>query len=101
MTLPSGADLTSVQQLDTFVEKFFIFNMPKNFFIQMAVAGVWIIMLIIVGSIVIIHRLRKRAFWLFKFRRRSEGIYVVPNALNCFLLLEGCFGIIWVAFVIV
>lgn len=101
MSSPSGADLSSVQQLDTFLEKFFTFEMPANFFIQMAVAGAWILMLIVIGTIVIIHRIRKKAFWLFKFQRRSEGIYVVPNALNCFLLLEGCFGIIWVAFVIV
>jgi len=97
----SGANLQSVQQLDTFIERFFILNLPKNFFIQMAVAGSWIAILIILGSSVILHRIKKKAFWLFKFQRRSEGIYIVPNALNTFLVFEGLFGIVWIAFIIV
>ncbi|UZJ55377.1 hypothetical protein CBS101457_004697 [Exobasidium rhododendri] len=101
MQSPDGADLQAVQDLDIFMQGFFFVNLPKNFYIQMAVAGSCIAILIIMVSCVILDRLRKRAFWIFKLQRRSEGIYIVPNALNSYLLFEGIFGIIWIAFIVV
>lgn len=44
-------------------------------------------------------RIYKGKFWIVRFMRRSEGIYMVPNALNSFTLFEGCFAILWVAYV--
>ena len=101
MQAAEGASAQSVEQLDTFLLRFFTFDLPKNFFIQMAFVSAWIALLILLGSIVILHRMSKRAFWIFKLQRRSEGTYIVPNALNTFLLFEGMFGIVWIAFAIV
>lgn len=46
----------------------------------------------------ILHRIFHQKFWLFKLTRRSEGMYVIPNSLNCFLIFEGAFGLLWIAF---
>lgn len=101
MQAASGANLESIQQLDAYIKHFFTFEMPKAFFIQMAVAGAWIAGLIILCSTTILYRMYKGAFWIFKLQRRPEGTYIVPNALNSFLLFEGVFAIVWIAFIIV
>jgi hypothetical protein len=101
MLSPTGASPASIQEMDTFIRRFFIFDMPKNFFIQMAIAGAWICILFIIGNTCVIQRIRKKAFWLFRFQKRSEGTYVVPNALNSFLFFTGFFAILWISFVVV
>lgn len=98
---PAGASGASLAKLDEFVHRLFVFDLPKNFFIQMAVTGSCIVILLIVGAATILSRIAQSSFWIFKATRRSEGTYLVPNALNTFLLFEGVFGIVWLAFIIV
>ena len=97
----SGASVQSLVELDKFIHGLFAFELPKNFFIQMAVAGSCIATLVLVGLATIYSRVTQRAFWIFKATRRSEGIYLVPNALNTFLLFEGVFAALWLAFIII
>ncbi|PWN34087.1 uncharacterized protein FA14DRAFT_68372 [Meira miltonrushii] len=97
----SGASAQSLSELDKFIHGLFAFDLPKNFFIQMAVAGACIATLVLVGLATIYSRVTQRAFWIFKATRRSEGIYLVPNALNTFLLFEGVFAALWLAFIII
>lgn len=44
-------------------------------------------------------RIIQGKFWIVRLMRRSEGVYIVPNALNAFTLFEGCFAILWVIYV--
>lgn len=101
MNSAEGASRAALEDLDTFIFSLFTNGLPKNFFVQMAVAGTLIAILLVVGLIVIYQRFRKQAFWVFKATRRSEGIYIVPNALNTFLLFEGVFACVWLTFIIV
>lgn len=48
---------------------------------------------------IICIRVYKGKFWIVRFMRRSEGIYIVPNALNAFTMFEGCFALLWVVYV--
>lgn len=96
---PAGASPQALLDLNKFTHAHFAFFMPGNFFIQNAAAGSWLALIIVVGFIVLAKRFYEKTFWLFKFQRRSEGVYIVPNALNTFLLLEGCFVIVWIAFI--
>ena len=101
MLSPSGASSEAISQLDAYIRAFFIFDMPKNFYIQLAVAGSWICFLFIIGNSCVLHRIYKGQFWFFKLQRRSEGIYVVPNALNSFMVFVGFFAILWLAFLVI
>jgi hypothetical protein len=101
MQSSQGASVASLNELQDFIFRLFAFDLPKNFFIQMAVAGTVICILVILGGATIASRILQRSFWVFKVTRRSEGLYLVPNALNTFLVFEAVFAFVWLAFIIV
>ncbi|PWN53709.1 hypothetical protein IE53DRAFT_121911 [Violaceomyces palustris] len=85
-------------ELEKFIRELFYLPLPGSFYVQMLIVAICILVMLGTGSLLILHRMVKGRFWIMRFTRRAEGTYIVPNALNCFLLFEGCFGIIWVAF---
>ncbi|KDN46633.1 hypothetical protein K437DRAFT_256140 [Tilletiaria anomala UBC 951] len=104
MTITSRLTATSdpsdqaaaLRALEEFVHRLFVFEIPRNFFIQMGVIGIFLLISFMLGASVVIHRLIQGKFWLFKLMRKSDGTYVVPNAFNNFLIFKGIFTIIWI-----
>ncbi|PWN25989.1 hypothetical protein BDZ90DRAFT_56081 [Jaminaea rosea] len=86
-------------RLEAFILDLFTFKFSRAFFIALLTAACFLALLVVVGSVVIMYRIWNGKFWVVRFMRRSEGIYVVPNALNAFTLLEGSFGALWFAYV--
>ncbi|CEH16795.1 hypothetical protein CBOM_07001 [Ceraceosorus bombacis] len=98
LSQPEGASAGAVRDLEAFIHRLFTLDLDSTFFIQVAACIAVIALLLVCGVIVILIRIIKQRFWLIKITRRSEGVYIVPNALNCFLVMEGIFGCVWIVF---
>ncbi|KAE8260307.1 hypothetical protein A4X13_0g395 [Tilletia indica] len=62
---------------------------------------VYIGLLELLALSVIIRRLLKRNFWLFRIVRRPDGLLLVPHLHNCWSFMAGVFGFIWTIYNIV
>lgn len=88
----------AIEQLRGFVHELFFLDVNKFFLITNPITAGIICLLIVIGIPVILHRLYHKRLDLFRLERRAQGSYIVPNAINCFLLLEGLYGVLTVAF---
>ncbi|SNX86821.1 related to conserved hypothetical Ustilaginaceae-specific protein [Melanopsichium pennsylvanicum] len=98
----SSADATvqrdAIVELRAYVRELFFLKFPNSFFINCLTTVGIVGLLIVLASPVVIHRLYHGRLNLCRFERRMQGLYIVPNAINCFLLLQGTYGLLIVAF---
>ncbi|PWZ02015.1 hypothetical protein BCV70DRAFT_55187 [Testicularia cyperi] len=87
-----------LEQLQTFVHNLFYLPVEGRFFVSLFVTSGIIALLIPIGFVVCLHRIVHRRHMPFRLEHRAHGFYVVPNAINCFLLFEGAYGIATIAF---
>lgn len=88
----------AIAELRAYIKRLFFLHFEPFFFISnIAVAGI-ICLIIVIGFPVVLHRLCHGRLYPFRVERRAQGSYLVPNAINCFLLLEGVYGVLTVAF---
>ncbi|CAO1625438.1 unnamed protein product [Sympodiomycopsis kandeliae] len=85
----------ALRDVESFIQDLFIFRWEAWFYVTFSVAAILLLLLVVVGGSIILFRICKGKFWVVRFMRRSEGVYIVPNALNAFALFEGLFGILW------
>lgn len=101
----SSSDVTAQQaaiaELRTFIYRLFFLDLKPFTKVSALVTAGIIGLLIIVGVPVLIHRLYHKRLAVFRIERRTQGLYIVPNAINCFLILEGIFGVVTIAFNVV
>ncbi len=73
------------------------FSATAGFFTQLKVCAALICALLAVVALIIARRLRERSFWILRFAQKRNGIVVIPNAITCFTLMEGIYGVLIVA----
>lgn len=88
----------ALTDLQTFIRGFFFLKFRTPFWGSLITSAGILILLLSIGGVLVSHRIYHRRFWPFRFERRAQGIYVVPNAINCFLICEGFYAIITIAF---
>lgn len=94
----SATQLTAIAELRAFVRSFFFLDIQQYcFVITIATAGI-ICAILLIGIPVVLHRFYHDRLTVFRLERRMQGLYIIPNAINCFLLLEGAYGVLTVAF---
>ena len=47
--------------------------------------------------LIVAKRLHEQSFWIVRFAHKREGTVIVPNAISCFTLMEGFFGVLIIA----
>ncbi len=88
----------AIAELRAYIRRLFFLDLDNYFqIVNLVTAGI-IAVLIIIGIPVVLHRLYHGRLHMFRLERRAQGSYLIPNAINCFLLLEGLYGILTVAF---
>ncbi|CAO1634780.1 unnamed protein product [Parajaminaea phylloscopi] len=97
----NAPSLQALQLLDRYMRDFFTGQFTNAYYISFGIAGIILCIMILFGAAVIVHRIWQGKFWVIRIMRRSQGLYVVPNALNVFALLEGGFGLLMFAYVFV
>lgn len=91
------AQRAAIAELRSYINRLFFLNFESYFFVSnIATAGI-IALLVVIGIPVVLHRLFHGRLHPFRLERRAQGSYLVPNAINCFLLLEGVYGILTIA----
>ncbi|KAJ1018713.1 hypothetical protein NDA13_006400 [Ustilago tritici] len=89
---------TAIAEQRAYIRRLFFLEFHPYFMVSsIATAGI-ILLLIAIGIPVALHRLYHGRLDVFRLERRMQGSYIIPNAINCFLLLEGLYGILTVAF---
>ncbi|KAN0064180.1 hypothetical protein ACQY0O_003347 [Thecaphora frezii] len=88
----------ALDSLKNFVHRLLFLDYGQSAMAQIVVTTLIIAVLLTIGILLVAHRVYRRKFWVFRFTRRAEGIYIVPNALNCFLLLEGSYATLFIAY---
>ncbi|KAJ1021141.1 hypothetical protein NDA16_003927 [Ustilago loliicola] len=88
----------AIAELRAYVRRLFFLDFEPWFMVSNLVTAGFILLLILIGIPVVLHRLYHKRLDIFRLERRMQGSYVIPNAINCFLLLEGLYGILTVAF---
>jgi hypothetical protein len=89
---PSAAAL---QDLSGFMKLFFYVPLSPNVYIAFFTGLLYLGLLIIAAVAIGIYRWRRGQFWIIRLERRARGLYIVPNALNAFLLCELSFCLSW------
>ncbi|PWN24206.1 hypothetical protein BCV69DRAFT_23026 [Microstroma glucosiphilum] len=92
---PSPAAL---QELLDFMSGFFYLRLTRAFYIGFVVGLSILAVTVLTGLGVCAHRLKQRKLWFLRFERRARGLYIVPNALNAFMLCEISFGVAWILY---
>ena len=96
-TIPN-VQRAAIDELRAYIRSCFFLDFENYFLITNLVTAGIICLLIIIGIPVVLHRLYHGRLHVFRLERRMQGSYIIPNAINCFLLLEGLYGILTVAF---
>ncbi|TKY88317.1 hypothetical protein EX895_002669 [Sporisorium graminicola] len=94
----AGVQRAAIAELRAYVKRLFFLEFEPYFFVNILVTAGIICLLIVIGLPVAGHRLYHGRLNPIRVERRAQGSYLVPNAINCFLLLEGAYGILTVAF---
>lgn len=89
---PSAAAL---QDLSGFMKLFFYPPISDSIWICFLTGLLYLGLLIIAGLGIAVYRLRQGRFWIIRLERRARGLYILPNALNAFLLFELGFCFAW------
>lgn len=92
---PSPAAL---QELSEFMSGFFYLSLSSEFYIGFVVGLSILGVLVLTGFGVCAQRLKQRKLWFIRFERRARGLYIVPNALNAFMLCEISFSVAWILY---
>ncbi|GAC94634.1 hypothetical protein PHSY_002207 [Pseudozyma hubeiensis SY62] len=92
------AQRAAIAELRSYIHRLFFLDLKPYFFISSVASAGIIALLIVIGFPVVLHRLFHGRLYPFRLERRAQGSYLVPNAINCFLLLEGVYGILTVAY---
>lgn len=97
----SGDHRIDIQNMQAFLEHMFRPQLPTSFKLQMYLCIGIISFLLLICVAVVMHRLLCGRAWLFKLWHVGGGTFVIPNAVLAFLLLEGLFGMLWIAYAII
>ncbi|PWN24205.1 hypothetical protein BCV69DRAFT_310039 [Microstroma glucosiphilum] len=89
---PSAAAL---QSLSDFMRLFFYVPLTPSIYIAFFTGLIYLGLLIIAAAAIGVYRWRRGQFWILRLERRARGLYIVPNALNAFLLFELSFCLSW------
>jgi hypothetical protein len=88
----------NVTQLNDFTTRLIVWKMDvPGLFTQVKTGASYVCLLIVIASLILARRVYKKTFWLIRIIRRPEGIILVPNPVIMFSLLEGIFGVVFVA----
>ena len=93
-----GVQRAAIAELQTYLKQLFFLPMRNYFYISNLVTAGIICLIIVIGFPVVLHRLYHGRLHLFRLERRAQGSFLVPNAINCFLLIQGVYGIVTVGF---
>ncbi|CBQ69521.1 conserved hypothetical Ustilaginaceae-specific protein [Sporisorium reilianum SRZ2] len=88
----------AIAELRAYIKRCFFLPFEPYFYINNLVTAGLICLLILIGLPVAGHRLYHGRLNPVRVERRAQGSYLVPNAINCFLLLEGAYGAVTVGF---
>lgn len=91
-------NLAALEELREFMSGFFYLPLSRTFYIGFVVGLAILGVLALTGLSVCVQRLRQRKLWFLRFERRARGLYIVPNALNAFMLCEISFSIAWILY---
>lgn len=94
----SVSQLTAIAELRDYMRRLFFLEINDFVLVSTLVTAGILALLIVIGIPVIIHRVYHKRLAVFRIERRTQGLYIVPNAINCFLLLEGIYGVVTIAF---
>ncbi|EST08197.1 hypothetical protein PSEUBRA_002285 [Kalmanozyma brasiliensis GHG001] len=94
----ASVQLAAIAELRAYIRRLFFLDVDNYFEISSLVTAGIIAVLILIGIPVVLHRLYYGRLHIWRLERRAQGSYLIPNAINCFLLLEGLYGILTVAF---
>ncbi|CDS00784.1 uncharacterized protein SPSC_02230 [Sporisorium scitamineum] len=93
-----GVQRAAIAELRAYVKRLFFLDFATYFYTNSLVTAGIICLLVVIGLPVAGHRLYHKRLNPIRVEKRAQGSYLVPNAINCFLLLEGFYGILTVAF---
>lgn len=93
---PDGSSIEALKEFDDYLHSTFTFDLPKSYFMLLIASASWVALLILCGLPIFIVQIRRKKFWLIRFIRRKEGVYIVPNAITSFVICITLFGFCWI-----
>ncbi|UZJ53069.1 hypothetical protein CBS101457_002389 [Exobasidium rhododendri] len=92
-------DFSDVAQLSQFTHRLLYWKVVfPSFFIQLKVGASFVCLLIVTVGLILAKRTYDRSLWFLRIMKRPAGSILVPNSTLMFAVMEGIFGIIFVAF---
>ncbi|PWN53073.1 hypothetical protein IE53DRAFT_408957 [Violaceomyces palustris] len=88
----------AITEFRAFMKRIYFYDLPKGFYIQIVFACVVMGLIIVCGALLVGRRIYERSFWLFRVQQRPKGLVVIPNAITIFVVVEGCFALVWLLY---
>jgi hypothetical protein len=88
-------------ELRAHMRSFFYLKLSNTYLYQMYLVTAIISCLVIMGAAVGIWRLWEGSLWVFRVQPASRSNYslIVPNTVMSFVLIEACFGIVFIIYI--
>ncbi|PWZ01017.1 hypothetical protein BCV70DRAFT_147918, partial [Testicularia cyperi] len=100
--LPSvtGDVSRDASNLVNFINQLYHPHVGNSFYVQLYVCVGFVLVILILATSVISHRVLHGRAWFLKLWPVAGGTFVIPNSVMAFLNLQGCFAVVWIAYAI-
>lgn len=91
-------DFQTVSELSEFVERLFFYKLTTpGIFIQIKFCASYVCLLLLIVIMILSGRMYENTFWLIRPMKKPSGTVLVPNSMLAFSMIEGLYGILFVA----
>ncbi|PWN37774.1 uncharacterized protein FA14DRAFT_19103 [Meira miltonrushii] len=91
-------DFKTVSELSEFVERLFFYRLPiPGIYIQIKFCASYVCLLLLIIIMILSGRMYEKTFWILRPMKKPSGTVLVPNSMLAFSMIEGIYGILFVA----